>query len=143
MGKGGSMSVKEVVNMSAGSEARVLDGCLVDCDAVWEMEVCWPSRAGLRRQALNRREGPWLKTAVLNVVGKGATRSRQVRTGKMSDGQESSVGDVSKTDSMASKPGSPPCPGMNLGDIRLLPRWCPAYRQHEPGPGSRVEHVKA
>lgn len=33
--------------------------------------------------------------------------------------------------------------GMNLGDIRLLPRWCPAYRQHEPGPGSRMERVKA
>jgi hypothetical protein len=33
--------------------------------------------------------------------------------------------------------------GMNLGDIRLLPRWCPAYRQHEPGPGSRTERVKA
>ena len=32
---------------------------------------------------------------------------------------------------------------MNLGDIRLLPRWCPAYRQHEPGPGSRLEHAKA
>ena len=32
---------------------------------------------------------------------------------------------------------------MNLGDIRLLPRWCPAYRQHEPGPGSRMERVKA
>lgn len=32
---------------------------------------------------------------------------------------------------------------MNLGDIRLLPRWCPAYRQHEPGPGSCMERVKA
>jgi hypothetical protein len=30
-----------------------------------------------------------------------------------------------------------------LGDIRLPPRWCPAYRQHEPGPGSRTERVKA
>ena len=25
------------------------------------------------------------------------------------------------------------CPGISLGDIRLLPRWCPAYRQHESG----------
>ena len=32
---------------------------------------------------------------------------------------------------------------MSLGDIRLPPRWCPAYRQHEPGPGSRMERVKA
>jgi hypothetical protein len=58
------------VNMSVGSEAGVLAGGLVDCDAVREMEVGWPSRVGLRRQALNRREGPWLKTAVLNVVEK-------------------------------------------------------------------------
>jgi hypothetical protein len=64
---------EDLVNMSVGSEAGVLAGGLVDCDAVREMEVCWPSRVGLRRQALNRREGPWLKTAVLNVVGKGAT----------------------------------------------------------------------
>src|SRR5450759_421493 len=61
----------------------------------------------------------------------------------MSDGRESSAVDVSKITQMTSKPESAPCSGRNLGDIRLLPRWCPAYRQHEPGPGSRVEHVKA
>src|ERR1035441_3581715 len=44
---------------------------------------------------------------------------------------------------MTSKPRSGLCLGMNLGDIRLLPRWCPAYRQHEPGPGSRTVLVKA
>ena len=32
---------------------------------------------------------------------------------------------------------------MSLGATRLLPRWCPACRQHESGPGSRMEHVKA
>jgi hypothetical protein len=68
---------------------------------------------------------------------------RQVWTGKMSDGRESSAVDVSKLIQLTSKPGSAPHPGMSLGDIRLLPRWCPAYRQHEPGPGSRAEHVKA
>ena len=26
----------------------------------------------MRKKAPNRREGPWLKTVVLNVVGKGA-----------------------------------------------------------------------
>jgi hypothetical protein len=41
-----------------------------------------------------------------------------------------------------SKPGPAPRPGMNLGVTRLLPRWCPAYRQHEPGRGSRTERVK-
>ena len=54
-----------------------------------------------------------------------------------------SVVDVSKANQTASKPRLGLCLGINLGDIRLLPRWCPAYRQHEPGPGSQVEHVKA
>ena len=69
--------------------------------------------------------------------------SRQVWTGKMSDGREFSAVDVSKPCEMTSKPRPELCLGMNLGDSRLLPRWCPAYRQHEPGPGSRMEHVKA
>lgn len=33
--------------------------------------------------------------------------------------------------------------GMSLAGARLLARWCPAYRQHESGPGSRMEHVNA
>jgi hypothetical protein len=44
---------------------------------------------------------------------------------------------------MASEPGLHHGPGMSLGDTRLLPRRCPAYRQHEPSPGFRTEHVKA
>jgi hypothetical protein len=44
---------------------------------------------------------------------------------------------------MTSKPELLIYSGKNLGDSCLLPRWCPAYRQHEPGPGSRLEHVKA
>ena len=51
--------------------------------------------------------------------------------------------DVSKPGEMTSKPRPESCLGMSLGDSRLLPRWCPAYRQHEPGPGSRTERVKA
>jgi hypothetical protein len=31
-----------------------------------------PSSVVVRTEALNHREGPWLKTVVLNVVGKGA-----------------------------------------------------------------------
>jgi hypothetical protein len=61
----------------------------------------------------------------------------------MSDEREFSAVDVSKANQTTSKPRSGLCLGMNLGDIRLPPRWCPAYRQHEAGPGSRVEHVKA
>ena len=118
-------------------------GGLVDRGAAWEMEVCWSSRAGLRKQALNHHKGLWLKTVVLNVVETTRRRSRQVWTGKMSDEREFSVVDVSKAPKTTSKPGTSPFSGMNLGDIRLLPRWCPAYRQHEPGRGSHVEHVKA
>ena len=70
----------ELVNMSVGSGAMMVGGGLVDCGAVREMEVCWPSRVVLRKKALNRREGPWLKTVVLNVVGKGAAKDR-VRCG--------------------------------------------------------------
>jgi len=32
---------------------------------------------------------------------------------------------------------------MSLGDTRLLPRWGPAYRQHDSDPGSRSERTKA
>ncbi|GGM26409.1 hypothetical protein GCM10011608_08910 [Micromonospora sonchi] len=56
---------------------------------------------------------------------------------------EFSVVDVSKLSQMTSKPRPEVSLGKSLGDIRLLPRWCPAYRQHEPGPGSRMERVKA
>jgi hypothetical protein len=56
---------------------------------------------------------------------------------------EFSVVDVSKLSQTTSKPRPEVSLGMSLGDIRLLPRWCPAYRQHEPGPGSRMERVKA
>ena len=62
----------KLVNKNAGSGALIVGGGLVDCGAVREMEICWPSRVVLRRKALNRREGPWLKTVVLNGVGKGA-----------------------------------------------------------------------
>jgi hypothetical protein len=75
--------------------------------------------------------------------GKGVAGPRQVWTGKMSDEREFSAVDVSKLSQTTSKPRPEVSLGMNLGDIRLLPRWCPAYRQHEPGPGSRTERVKA
>src|SRR5660398_170302 len=49
---------------------------------------------------------------------------------------EFSAVDVSKADETTSEPEAGLYSGRNLGDSRLLPRWCPAYRQHEPGPGS-------
>ena|SRR6266516_8097628 len=51
--------------------------------------------------------------------------------------------DVSKLGETTSKPRPRVRLGKNLGDSRLLPRWCPAYRQHEPGPGSCTERAKA
>jgi hypothetical protein len=50
--------------------------------------------------------------------------------------------DASKLVEMAPKPRSARYLGISLGDTRLLPRWCPAYRQHEPGQGSRMERTK-
>ena len=56
--------------MSVGGEAVKVGGGLVDCGAVWEMEVCWPSGAVVRTVAPNHHEGRWLVTVVLSVVGK-------------------------------------------------------------------------
>jgi hypothetical protein len=58
-----------LVNTNVESEEEMCD--LVDCGAVWEMEVVWPSGAVLRKKASNHHEGRWLKTVVLSVVGKG------------------------------------------------------------------------
>ena len=132
---------EEVVNTNAGG-GSVFDGGSADCGAVEEMEV-WPSGVALRGEASNHPQLHWLKTVVVSVVGKGAARSRQVRVGKMSDGRKSSAVDVSKAGKKTSKPGSLLCPGMSLGVTRLLPRRRPAYRQHEPDPGSSMERVKA
>jgi hypothetical protein len=83
----------------------VVDGGLANCGAVEAMEVVWPSGAALRGEASNRPQVHWLKTVVLNVVGKGAARPRQVWVGKMSDGRKSSAVDVSKGGETMSKPG--------------------------------------
>jgi len=120
----------------------LVDGGSANCDAVEEIEV-WPSGVALRGEASNRPHLHWLKTVVENVVGKGATRSRQVWVGKMSDGRRSSAVDVSKVGKMTSKPGLHLGPGISLGVTRLLPRRRPAYRQHEPDLGSFMERVKA
>src|SRR6266481_3608396 len=61
----------------------------------------------------------------------------------MSDEREFSAVDVSKLGQTTSKPRPRVRLGKNLGDSRLLPRWCPAYRQHESGPGSCTERAKA
>ena len=110
----------------------MVDGGSADCGAVELMEVGWPSGVALRGEASNRPQVHWLKTVVLNVVGKGAAGPRQVGVGKMSDGRESSAVDVSKMAKVMSKPGRPFSPGISPGDTRLLPGRHPAYRQHDP-----------
>jgi predicted nucleic acid-binding protein len=121
---------------------RLIDGGPADCGAVEAMKVVWPFSVGLRGQALNRPHLHWLKTVVENVVGKGATRSRQVWIGEMSDGRKSSAVDVSKLEKMTSKPGPQRSPGKSLEVTRLLSRRRPAYRQHDPDRGSSMERVK-
>jgi hypothetical protein len=78
------------VNMNVGGESSEM---VVSLMAVLyeEMEVVWPSGVALRGVASNRPPGLWLKTVVLNGVGKGVIRMRQVWTGKMSDGWKPSV----------------------------------------------------
>ncbi len=120
----------------------MFDGGPADCGAVEVMEVAWPSGAALRGEASNRPQLHWLKTVVVNVVGKGVARSRQVWVGEMSDGRESSVVDVSKSVKTMSKPGLRLGSGTSLGVTRLLPRRHPAYRQHEPDPGASMERMK-
>ena len=55
------------------------------------MKDCWPFGAALRGEASNHHMLRWLKTVVVSVVGKGAARSRQVGSGKMSDGRDPSA----------------------------------------------------
>lgn len=121
----------------------MVDDGLADCGAVEMMEVDWPSSVGLRGRALNHPLVHWLKTVVLSVVGKVATRTRQVWVGEMSDGREPSAVDVSKCEKMMSKPGSRIYPGTSLEVTRSLARRHPAYRQHEPDRGASMERVKA
>jgi hypothetical protein len=132
-----------VVNANAGGRTEVVDGGPAECGAVEVMEVVWPSGAALRGEASNRPQVHWLKTVVLNVVGKGAARSRQVGVGKMSDGRESSAVDVSKVVRRCRNQGRPIVLGSAWGSPDLLPRRHPAYRQHEPDRGASMERVKA
>ncbi len=94
--------------------------------AVEVMEVGWPSGAALRGEAPNRPQVHWLKTVVLNVVGKGAARPRQVRVGKMSDGRESSAVDVSKVVRRCRNQGRP----IVLGRAWGSPVCCPGGIRH-------------
>lgn len=57
-------------------------------------------------------QGALVSDRRLERCGKGVTRSRQVRTGKMSDEREFSAVDVSKDNQMTSKPGL----GLNSGN---------------------------
>jgi hypothetical protein len=127
------MATSGVVNANAGGRTEVVDGGPAECGAVEVMEVVWPSGAALRGEASNRPQVHWLKTVVLNVVGKGAARSRQVGVGKMSDGPEgSSAVDVSKVVRRCRNQGRPIVLGSAWGSSDVLPRRHPAYRQHDP-----------
>ena len=121
----------------------MVDGGPAECGAVEAIEVVWPSGAALRGEASNHLQVHWLKTVVLNVVGKGAARPRQVWVEKMSDGRKPSAVYVSKHHQSTSKPGPLARPGMSLGGTRLLPRRRPAYRQHDLDRGASMERVKA
>ena len=113
---------------------------LAGSGAVRVMEVGWPSGAALRGVVSNHRALRPLTAVRGERHGKGAPVSAS-GTGR-EDERERTVSDVSKPIQLTSEPGLVPHPGISLGDTRLLPRRCPAYRQHEPDPGSRMERVK-
>jgi hypothetical protein len=93
----------------------------------------------LREEAPNRPPGPWLKTVVLNGVGKGALDV----SGRDQEGERKRFADdVSKQTRMASKPGSGINPGMSLAGARLLARWCPAWRRREPDQAAFAWNVR-
>lgn len=83
----------EAVGLRCEHERRRQD---VNRGAVEVMEVVWPSGAAVRGEVPNHPGLHWLKTVVVNVVGKGAARSRQVGVEKMSDGRKPSAVDASK-----------------------------------------------
>ena len=83
----------------------MVDGGPADCGAVEAMEVVGPPESPCVGEASNHLQVHWLKTVVVNVVGKGAARSRQVWVEKMSDGREPSAVYVSKHHQSTSKPG--------------------------------------
>src|SRR5215211_1882733 len=68
---------------------------------------------------------------VVSDCGKGV---REASGGDQEDGAQSPYGDRCGRvviDQMASKPGVTFWPGISLADIRLLARWCPAWRRRE------------
>jgi len=129
----------ELVNTNAGG-GLVSDGGLADCGAVRVMEVVWPSGIALRGEVSNH----YALRPLTAVRGERHRKRRAVSASGVvrEDGCKYLSLTRRNPFQSTSKPRSAPHLGMNLGDTRLLPRWCPAYRQHEPGQGSRMERVK-
>jgi hypothetical protein len=120
---------------------NVEGGFDVEGRALW-MRCCTgdgggPSGAVLQGEASNHRKLRRLRAGVVSVAGKGAPVSA---SGVGREGERKrTTDDVSKLFLVTSKPGSSVCSGMSLGGACLLPRWCPACRWRELGPGSGVE----
>ena len=73
-----------------------------------------PFGVALREEASNRPPGPWLKTVVLNGVGKGALDV----SGRDQEGERKRIADdVSKETRVTSKPGCTCYPGMSLAGV--------------------------
>jgi len=64
--------VVDLVNMNVGIEGRLVR-CLRCCTSRWRN--LWTFGVALREEASNHLPGPWLKTVVLNGVGKGAAET--------------------------------------------------------------------
>jgi hypothetical protein len=130
----------ELVNTNVEGGVGVEMAGLAGSGAVRVMEVGWSSGAALRGVVSNHRALRPLTAVRGERHGKGALMSASGVDRE--DERKRTVSDVSKPIQLTSKPGSAPYPGMSLGDTRLLPRRCPAYRQHESDLGARMERVK-
>ena len=86
----------------------------------------WPFGAALRGEASNHQVVRRLRPFVLSDLEKAHMRC-QVGTRK------TIAVDASLLNEVASKPGRLFGSGMSLAGARVLARWCPAWRQREPG----------
>ena len=103
--------------------------------AVQEMRVGL-SRSGCRTRPQTAGVLRRSRAVVVSDPGKGATRSRQVRTGKTSESEPSMT---CRKCMLGSKPGSGGCPGTSTGGACRRTVRPPAQRRRESGSGSCTE----
>jgi hypothetical protein len=114
--------------------SKYADHC-VQGKAVQKMRVGL-SRSGCRTRPQTTGVLRRSRAVVVSDPGKGATRSRQVRTGKTSESEPSMT---CRKRMLGSKPGSGGCPGISTGGACRRTVRPPAQRRRESGSGFCTE----